>query len=151
MDNIIARSARLHCNIHRAFEMFTLNQHLESWLTNIADVEPVIGGKYELFWDPGNKMHNNTRGCKITAIEQDKYLCFEWRGPTEFDDFMNHADPLTHVVIFFVPCDEVLTPCTDVYLIHSGWGSSPEWEKARQYFVRAWDIAFDQLEAVVND
>ena len=150
MNNIITRSARLHCNTHRAFEMFTLNQHLESWLTNIADVEPVVRGKYELFWDPDNKTHNSTLDCKITAIEQDKYLCFEWKGPTDFDDFMNNADPLTHVVVFFVPCDEVLTPCTDVYLIHSGWGSSPEWERARQYFVRAWDVAFDQLEAVVN-
>ncbi len=150
MNNIITHSARLHCNTHCAFEMFTRNQNLEAWLTDYAEVEPVVGGKYELFWETTNKTYNNTRGCKITAIEPDKYLCFEWKGPGEFEDFMNHADPLTHVTIFFIPCDEVLTPCTDVYLVHSGWGSSPEWEKARNYFVQAWDIAFDQLEARVN-
>ncbi len=150
MNKIISQSARLHCNIFRAFEMFTDNTALQAWLTNIAEVEPVVGGKYELFWNPSDRENNSTLGCKITAIEPHKFLSFEWKGPPEFNHFMNNADPLTHVVVFFVPCEDVLTPCTDVYLIHSGWGSSPEREAARNYFIRAWDTAFEQLERYAN-
>ncbi len=150
MNKIISQSARLHCNIYLAFEMFTDNTALQVWLTNIAEVEPVAGGKYELFWNPSDRENNSTLGCKITAIEPHKFLSFEWKGPPEFNHFMNNADPLTHVVVFFVPCEDVLTPCTDVYLIHSGWGSSPEWEAARNYFIRAWDMAFEQLERYAN-
>lgn len=150
MNKIIMQTARLHCTVQRAFEMFTSNAALQSWLTTLADVEPTVGGKYELFWDSTDKEKNSTLGCKITALEPDKLLAFEWKGPPVFKHFMNNADPLTHVVVFFTPCDEVLTPCTDIYLIHSGWGSSHEWEVARQYFVRAWASAFEELETLVN-
>ncbi len=121
MNKIISQSARLHCNIYRAFEMFTDNTALQAWLTNIAEVEPVVGGKYELFWNSSDRENNSTLGCKITAIEPHKFLSFEWKGPPEFNHFMNNADPLTHVVVFFVPCEDVLTPCTDVYGKLSGF------------------------------
>ncbi len=150
MNKIITQSARLHCNIHRAFEMFTDNASLQAWFTSLADVEPVVGGKYELFWNPNDRENQSTLGCKITAIEPSKFLSFEWKGPSEFKHFMNNADPLTHVIVVFIPCEDVLTPCTDVYLIHSGWGSSAEWERARQYFITAWDLAFEALERHVN-
>src|ERR1700680_4345071 len=126
MNTVIYQTARLHCNTQRAFEMFTANSHLEAWLTNVADVEPFAGGKYELFWDLDDSENDSTLGCKVIAIEPDKFLSFEWKGPPQFRYFMNNADPLTSVVVFLIPCDEVLTPCTDVYLIHSGWRAGGE-------------------------
>lgn len=145
MDKVICCSARLPCDSHKAFEMFTSNERLESWLTTEAAVEPVRGGKYELFWNPSDKEHNSTLNCRVTAIEPDKFLSFEWKGPTQFGDFMNDADPLTHVVVFFIPCREESGDGTNVYLVHSGWRSSPAWEEARQWFERAWQGAFERL------
>jgi uncharacterized protein YndB with AHSA1/START domain len=150
MHRIIHRSLRLHCDAHRAFEIFTINELLQSWLAPLAEVEPVVGGKYELFWDPANKESNSTIGCEVTAIEPGKFLSFEWKGPEQFQHFMNSADPLTHVVAFFVPCAEGSTPCTEVHLIHSGWGSSPQWEEARQWFEKAWTECFEELKSQVN-
>lgn len=149
MDKIIVQTTRLHCAVERAFAMFTENEQLETWLTRIAEVEPVVGGRYELFWDPDDSEHNSTLGCKITAIEPNALLAFEWKGPPQFR-FMNEADPLTHVAVFFTPCSEVLTPCTDVYLLHTGWRASEEWEEARLYFARAWESAFAELETLIN-
>lgn len=149
MNKIIVQSSRLHCSVERAFAMFTQDELLESWLATIANVEPEKGGRYELFWDPENRDVNGTKGCKITAFEQDTLLAFEWKGPTMFR-FMNEADPLTHVAVFFTPCSEVLTPCTDVYLIHTGWQMTADWEEARQYFVRNWENAFIELETLIN-
>ena len=117
MDKIIHHSVQLQCDPHRAFEMFTVNQLLESWLVNVAEVEPVAGGKYELFWEPNDRENNSTLGCTITAVEVDKFLAFEWRSPKQFKHFANTANPLTHVVIFFIPSRK----STDVHLIHSGW------------------------------
>jgi uncharacterized protein YndB with AHSA1/START domain len=145
MNKVICCSARLPCDAHRAFEMFASNERLKSWLTTEAAVEPAPGGKYELFWDPSNREHNSTIGCRVTAIEPDKFLSFEWKGPTQFEHFMNRADPLTHVVVFFISCSEEANACTDVYLVHSGWRSSPDWEEARQWFENAWNGAFERL------
>ena len=150
MDKILHHSVRLHCDAEQAFKLFTSNEHLQSWLAAIADVEPMVGGKYELFWNPEESENDSTLGCKITAIEAGKLLSFEWRGPKQYKHFMNKADPLTHVVVFFVPCSEENspTPCTEVHLIHLGWRSSAEWEEARLWFEKAWDSAFERLGTV---
>jgi uncharacterized protein YndB with AHSA1/START domain len=150
MNRIIHQAVRLECEIRRVFEMFTVNENLEAWLTSAAEVEPVIGGKYELFWDPSDRDNNSTIGCKITAFEQDRLLSFEWKGPKHYSHFMNVADPLTHVVISFYPCEELSGQFTDVHLVHTGWGSSEDWEKARLWFDRAWKESFDRLKEQVD-
>jgi uncharacterized protein YndB with AHSA1/START domain len=146
MDKIILHSAQLQCNTHRAFKMFTDNQLLESWLVNVAEVESFVGGKYELFWEPSDRENNSTLGCKVTAIEVDRFLAFEWRSPKQFKHFANLADPLTHVVVFFIPSHQG----TEVYLLHSGWRNSVEWEEARQWQDQAWRGAFQELGKLVN-
>ncbi len=147
MDKIVHHSVRLYCNARRAFEMFTVNHLLESWLVNVAEVEPVVGGKYELFWEPDDRENNSTIGCRVTAIEPDKFISFEWRSPKQYKHFANNADPLTHAVVFFV----LAGVNTEIHLIHSGWRSSAEWEEARQWQDRAWGVAFKELERQVNE
>ncbi len=146
MDKIIHHSVQLKCNVRRAFKLFTVNHLLESWLVKVAEVEPVVAGKYELFWEPEDRENNSTIGCKVTAIEPDKFLSFEWRSPKQYKSFANNADPLTHGIVFFIPEGET----TEVHLIHSGWRSSVEWEEARQWQDRAWSLALKELEKQVN-
>jgi uncharacterized protein YndB with AHSA1/START domain len=146
MDKIILCPVKLQCEVQQAFKMFTSKRLLEGWLTSVAEVEPVVGGKYELFWDPDNRENNSTLGCKVTAIEADRLLAFEWKSPKQFKGFANCADPLTHVVVFFVPEGTN----TWVYLLHSGWRQTPEWEEARLWQERAWRSAFDELEKHID-
>jgi uncharacterized protein YndB with AHSA1/START domain len=150
MDKIIAQSVRLHCSTAHAFEMFTGSEYLEAWLASRAHVEAVVGGRYELYWDHMEWSHSSASGCKVTAIEAGKLLAFEWKGPGQFEQLMNGVDPLTHVTVFFIPADELFTASTDVYLIHSGWRRTPDWEEARRWFARAWRDAFEELQRQVN-
>ena len=147
MDKIIHCSVQLECKPDRAFEMFTKNEFLEAWLVTLANVEPIVGGKYELFWEPEDRENNSTIGCRITGIEPGKFVSFEWRSPKQYKHFANNADPLTHVVVFFVKDGKWI----DVQLLHSGWRSSAEWEAARQWQERAWSGAFERLDKLVND
>jgi uncharacterized protein YndB with AHSA1/START domain len=146
MDKIIYKSISLRCNAQKAFEMFIANQHLEKWLTKLADVEPKTGGKYELFWNPEDKNNDSTIGCKVLAIENGKFIAFEWKGPKQYKHFMNNAKPLTHVIVFFIPSAEG----TEVHLLHTGWRDSLEWEEARQWFDNAWTNALEELQKYVN-
>lgn len=136
---------RLHCGVHRAYEMFTVNEYLEKWLAPIADVEPWVGGKYEHFFDPSNRACENTAGCVITALVENILIAFEWKGPTEFEHFMNRSDPLTNVTVFFIPAGDGVDMTTDVHLLHAGWGSSVEWDDARDWFETAWRLALNRL------
>ena len=152
MEKVQHHIATLNCDPHTAFEMFTVNEHLEKWLTVEADVEPKLGGKYELFWNPRDKENDSTVGCRITTFLPDKLLGFDWKGPLEYRDLMNDADPLTHVSVFFLPIDaEGAEPRTAVHLIHSGWRSTPEWEGPWSYFEGAWKMCFERLEVLVNE
>ncbi|MFX0097605.1 MAG: SRPBCC domain-containing protein [Candidatus Hodarchaeota archaeon] len=147
MDRIISLSINMKCNSKVAFEMFTVNYHLENWLTEMADVEPEVGGKYELFWNPKDKETDSTIGCKILAMQPNKFLSFEWKGPKQFKHFMNNVRPLTNVVVFFIPDQE----STSVYVLHVGWRNTKEWENARQWFVKAWEDALWKLQKYVSE
>ena len=152
---VLHLASRLQCTPKKAFQMFTVNELVESWLVRpygglSAEIEPRVGGKYELFWDPKDRENDSTIGCKVTAIQADKFLAFEWKGPKQFKHFMNTADPLTHVVVFFVPLSGRDKLTTEVNLIHSGWGSSPQWMDAIRYFEAAWNSALQNLAKEVN-
>lgn len=156
MNQILHHSVRLNCDPHKAFEMFTVNKLVEPWLVHPyggshTEIESKLSGKYEIFWDKNGRENKSTLGCKITAIETGKFLSFEWKGPTEFAQFMNTADPLTHVVVFLIPVGNRENPLTEVHLVHSGWGSSKEWDEAREWFRRSWSSAFEHLRKLVNE
>ena len=143
--NLIHATAVLKCSPAEAFRHFTDSALLSTWLADRAEVDPKIGGKYEIFWNsPPAPPNRGTSGCKITVLVPDKLLAFDWIGPTMFDDAMNVADPATHVVVTFIP---LANGNTEVHLVHSGWGHSPDWDKPRLWFERAWNGALKTLAA----
>lgn len=150
MDKIIVQTALLNCSLEKAFEMFTENQMLESWLTTKADVEMRVGGKYELFWTPEDPdpTNNSTYGCKVLAVDQPNFFNIEWAGNAEQKEFMNKVRPLTNVTFLFTKLDSNQTKVT---LIHTGWRDMSDWEQARQFFINAWRGAFSKLEKYINE
>lgn len=144
MNQIIYRKVTLDLTHKEAFSMFIEKDKLSTWLVKEANVNPVIGGSYELFWDKQNKLQNSTIGCKITAIEENQLLCFEWKGPIQFASFMNEASPLTHVTISFIPAEKQ----TVIHLVHSGWKDNEEWEEARLWFDQVWKNALTKLKDI---
>jgi len=147
MDEIIHLYEELKCSPAEAFKMFTENKKLAIWLTEEADVDPKVGGSYELFWNPDDRQYDSTIGCKITALVPDRLISFEWKGPKQYSHFMNEADPLTHVTVSFIPTDK---GNTEVHLVNSGYRKSDEWQEARQWFVNMWKFAFSELAKEIN-
>ena len=137
--------------------MFTVNELVESWLikpyspTGRAEIEPRIGGRYELFWDPNSRENDSTFGCRITAMDSGRFLGFEWKGPSQFKHFMNNVDPLTHVLAFFIQIIDDEKRVTEVHLVHTGWRNTPEWDEARKWFEESWKLAFQKLGQQVNN
>ncbi len=145
MDRVIHLEATLRCGVERAYAHFVDPALLVTWLTEAAEVEERVGGRYELFWEPDRRERNSTLGCRLTAVVRHQLLGFEWKSPEQFAAFANAADPLTHVVVAFVPAGEG----TIVHLVHSGWRSAgpgaEQWEEARLWQERAWRGALAAL------
>lgn len=150
MEKIILIKEELDCDIKSAFSMFTDNELLEKWLTKKAYVEPILGGKYELFWAPETPEDDSTIGCRITGLEKNRFISFEWKGPKEFKSLMNLVDPLTHVIVFFSQNINNLEK-TNIHFFHTGWGSDSDWQKARIYFQKAWSIAIQSLKGKIKN
>lgn len=150
MEPVIHHQIRLACDAQTAYGHFTQEDLIVKFFTNAASVEARVGGKYELAWDPANTPRDSTVGCRITALAAGELVAFDWKGPTSFDAIMNHARPLTHVVVTFHPVENSPSAACDINLIHSGWRPGPGWADARAYFDRAWQQVLEALDQLVT-
>lgn len=137
----------LNISVEDAWNLWTESRKLEKWLTTEANVDPKVGGAFELFWDPTNHNDNSTLGCKITALVPNRLLSFQWRGPIPFADLMNVAPFPTWAMVSFESkgIDQAV-----LHFRHSGWGESERWSAAREWQKSAWTGAFAELENLAN-
>lgn len=130
----------------RVWDHWTRAEELSSWLCLHANVEPRVGGPYELFWNPDRPESDSTIGCRVLSVDHPRLLQFTWRGSDEVADVMNTPGvPATEVKVELFP-----TPWgTRLELTHSGWGDGPDWARAREWFERAWYATFEKLRGVL--
>ena len=130
------------------WELWTTEEGLSSWLCQRANVEPVVGGPYELFWSPDTTKpeSDSTLGCRVLSVDRPRLLHFDWRGSDEVADVMNvPGAEVTEVTVQLFP-----TPMgTRLEMVHAGWGDGPDWERARTWFARAWEMAFERLRGAL--
>jgi uncharacterized protein YndB with AHSA1/START domain len=159
LEESINLSAWLGCSVEQAFNMFTNKEHLMSWLPIVSNVEPKIGGKFELSWASGSKKtkklnkKKTTIGCKILGYEPNKYLAFEWKGPTNGSS-MNLSQHQTYITVYFLPMDtkkRSKNQFTHVHLTLTGLKDFDEVEEVKAWFEDNWTSAFEKLIEHVND
>lgn len=127
----------------RAWQAWIWNGEVTQWLTVEANVEQREGGAYELFWNPADHTVDSTIGCKILRYDQPSELSFTWKGPQAMAAVMNGDEAkLTRVRVTF----RAVGDKTEITVQHSGFGEGPEWEKARQWHVKAWEMATTELQ-----
>lgn len=131
-------------SIEQVFEAWLKPDLLERWLTRKANVQPAVGGAYELFWDPEHPDQNSTRGCRITDLVPNSEISFNWKGPEEFADLMGDR---TQVIVRL----EAREGGTFLRFVHTGWGSGARWEKARQWQAEAWKEALENLKNMLEN
>ena len=138
---------KLNVSIEEVWELWTNSKSLEAWLTTKANVDSHVGGAYELFWNPSTPKDISTLGCKIIALELEKVLAFQWRGPVPFADLMN-VEPFPTCA--FVTFEALSLNQTLMHFRHSGWGEGNRWDAARQWQMNAWTVAFKELAPITS-
>ncbi len=145
----IALTMDLASTRDRVWGMWTTVEGLAAWLCLRANVDPEVGGAYELFWNPDESkpLSDSTAGCRVLSIDRPRLLEVSWRGADEVGQVMNAPGaPTTQVSVRLFP---TLTG-TRLELLHTGWGDGPEWERARAFFEAAWTNAFERLRTVLR-
>jgi len=125
---------------------FTQADRVIQWFAPDANIEPRLGGSYELFFNPDNRDQMGTRGCLITLFEPNERLGFTWKGPDDFAALMNQDDALTYVLVTL----SEQAGKTKVVIEHFGWKESGEWDKARAWHETAWSHVLTSLKTALE-
>jgi uncharacterized protein YndB with AHSA1/START domain len=147
--NSVELSRHIGAPLERVWQALVDPAQAGTWFAAKANIDPELGGAYELFWRPGTPESQSTIGCRITAIAPCRYLAFTWRGPDELGALMNEGDPPpppTHVTITVSPS----AAGADLRVRHVGFGDGEGWSGAVAWHHRAWTAVLDNLEALLS-
>ena len=145
--SVIEIKTRLEAPVGEVWRAWTDPETLTKWFSPHANIEPRLGGAYELFFDPTNHEHQCTRGCRITSFEPEERLSFSWRGPDKLHHVMDPCEPQTHVHVSL----KERGAGTEVAIVHDGWGEGEDWKAAREWHQRAWEQVTRSLERHLNE
>jgi uncharacterized protein YndB with AHSA1/START domain len=149
-NNDIVVEQTIAASLDRVWKAWTDASQTGIWFAAGANIVPVRGGAYELFWDLDHPERDSTLGCRVTILRPGKCIGFTWRGPSIFDDLMNEEAsspvPPTHVIVQFEPLDNR----TLVRVTHGGWETGARWVEARTWHLRAWAGVMQNLMAFLE-
>jgi uncharacterized protein YndB with AHSA1/START domain len=123
------------------WKSWTTKEGLITFFAPQASVELAVGGDYEMYFDPKQpEGKRGSEGCKILSFVPGEMLSFSWSAPPSMPEVRRER---TWVVLFFLTKE---VNKTQVNLLHVGWQIGEEWQKAFQYFDRAWEVVLGRLQ-----
>jgi uncharacterized protein YndB with AHSA1/START domain len=140
MERKIQKGAVVPAPVEAVWQAWTTEAGATSFFAPKANVELVIGGRYEMLFDLDASVGSQGgEGLKILSYLPPEMLSFEWNAPPHLPTVRGER---TWVVIQF---EAHPGGATGVKLTHLGWRSGGEWDDAFNYFVRAWDVVLARL------
>ena len=145
-NKVLSKECVINVPLSLVWHAWTKSDRISQWFAGEANVDPVVGGAYELYFEPGNTTGMNTKGCKIEKIIPNQELNFTWKGPDQFRDFMNQGD-LTLVKVKFEKLGE---NTTKVEVNHVGWKNDKDWNEAIKWHEMAWSGVLNSLKSALE-
>jgi uncharacterized protein YndB with AHSA1/START domain len=114
------------------WNLWTTAEGLRSFFAPGARIEPVVDGDFEILFSPdAPKGQRGAEGLRVIGFEPESRFAFTWNAPNELPSIRAQR---TVVEIRLKPT----ASGTHMTFLHWGWGLGPEWDKAYDYFDKAW-------------
>ena len=137
----IRKAVVVPASVDKVWEAWTTTEGVTTFFAPKASVELAVFGDYEMYFDPGQpKGQQGSEGCKILSFIAGEMLSFTWNAPLSMPTVRQAR---TWVVLHFYTHEGNQTRIT---LTHVGWKMGEEWQKALQYFDRAWEVVLGRLQ-----
>jgi len=138
---MIRKAVDIPASLDDVWQAWTSEEGVVSFFAPKASVELAIGGKYEMYFAPDQPIgQRGGEGCEILSFIPGEMLSFTWNNPPSLPGIRKEY---TWVVLHFQPLE---AKKTRVRLIHLGWRAGESWQKALQYFDKAWEIVLGRLQ-----
>ena len=126
--------------VAEVFKAWTTTEGVITFFAPGAIVEPRSNGLFEIHMNPlappGERGADDMR---ILGIQENKMVSFTWNAPPSLPEARKQR---TMVIVRFAPD---VAGQTRVTLFHVGWGEGGEWDKAYDYFSKAWPYVLGNL------
>ena len=123
------------------WQTWTTSEGIKTFFAPDARVELVVDGPFEIYINPyaqpGMKGADSMR---VIGFQENRMLSFTWNAPPSLPEARKQR---TVVILRFQPEGD---NATRVRLHHVGWGDGGEWDKAYDYFGRAWPKVLGNLQ-----
>ncbi|MGG0938666.1 SRPBCC domain-containing protein [Brevibacillus centrosporus] len=146
-QRFIKNGVTIHAPLNLVWFAWTISDRVSEWFAPEAVIDPIEGGPFELYFEPGNTTRMNTKGCKITKLLDQEELQFTWKGPDPFAEIMNQANELTIVKVTFASVDQQTTTVT---IEHSGFMEDEKWEETFKWHQMAWSGVLSSLKSALE-
>jgi uncharacterized protein YndB with AHSA1/START domain len=132
-DRVLRTQLLLDAPLEAVWNAWATEDGVKTFFAPGCHIEPTVDGAYEIFFNPqGEPGQRGAEGLRVLVFEPKRRLAFTWNAPP---DQPHVRAQRTVVTLEFEPQGEARTRLT---FTHSGWGSGPDWDKAYDYFDRAW-------------
>lgn len=141
-QRMIRKEVTVSAPLAEVWKAWTTSEGATSFFAPAARIEAVLGGPYELYFDPSQPAGlRGSEGCKVHSLVPMKRLVFEWNAPPSIPLIRNSG---LHTLVS-LRFEELGPNQVRVELTHTGWGVGEEWDKTYAYFDRAWEYVLGNL------
>lgn len=132
-DRILRAEVTVKAPLAEAWKAWTTDSGIAGFFAPQGRVDLRVDGTYDVWFNPAGKPGmRGADGMRILDVDPMKRFAFTWNAPPSIPSI---RDKRTLVVLDFAARGE---DSTTVRFTHLGWGDGPDWDKAYDYFDRAW-------------
>lgn len=140
-ERALDKEVVVNATLDQAWDAWTTREGIVSFFAPDAKIEARVGGPFQVYIDPGAPAGmKGADDMRVMALQPKQMISFDWNAPPSLPEARAQR---TFVVVRFAP---VTDKTTRVSLHHTGWGAGGEWDKAYQYFDRAWSNVMANLQ-----
>ena len=140
-ERAIDKDVVINATLDQAWDAWTTREGITSFFAPDARIEARVGGPFQIYMDPGGEPGmKGADDMRYLALQPKKMLSFDWNAPPSLPEARGQR---TFVIVRFEPVSDKSTRVT---LHHVGWGDGGEWDKAYNYFDRAWGFVLGNLK-----
>ena len=140
-ERAINERITVKANVDDVWKAWTTTEGIKTFFAPDAKVELKVDGPFQVymnpFAEPGLKGADDMR---IIGFQDKKMLSFTWNAPPSLPEARKQR---TVVIVRLISRGDAIT---DVTIHHVGWGEGGEWDKAHDYFVKAWPSVLKNLQ-----
>ncbi len=140
-ERAIDERITVKASVDEVWKAWTTSEGIKTFFAPDAKVELRVDGPFEIYMNPfAERGMKGADDMRIIGFQEKKMLSFTWNAPPSLPEARNQRSV---VIVRFISRGDQLT---DVTLHHIGWGEGGEWDKAYDYFAKAWPNVMKNLK-----